>query len=195
MEMKGEERLPVPRGRVWAALNDPDVLRRSIPGCKALEKESDTAFSATVDVKVGPIRATFGSKVTLCEVVAPSGYRIAGEGKGGIAGFARGGASISLEEDGPERTVLRYDVDAQVGGKLAQLGSRLIESTAKKLFARFFEQLVEIVSQSGPDASGGQPDPAKALAREEKAPPGEGGAEGRRAVAEPRKPECGERRR
>lgn len=190
MEMTGEERLPVPRDRVWAALNDPDVLRESIPGCKALEKESDTAFSATIGVKVGPIGATFRGRVVLCDVEAPSGYRIAGEGKGGIAGFARGGASISLEEDGPERTVLRYDADVQVGGKLAQLGSRLIESTARKLFARFFEKFVEVVSQSGPDAPGGQPEPAKALAREEGALPGEDGAEGRRALAGTRTPQC-----
>ncbi|WP_322990115.1 carbon monoxide dehydrogenase subunit G, partial [Hoeflea sp.] len=123
MEMNGEERIAAPRQMVWEALNDPDVLRECIPGCQSLEKSSDTEMSATVKIKIGPVSATFKGEVTLENINAPESYTIAGEGKGGIAGFANGGADVKLAEDGAE-TVLSYAVKAQVGGKLAQLGSR-----------------------------------------------------------------------
>ncbi|VVT28754.1 carbon monoxide dehydrogenase subunit G [Hoeflea sp. EC-HK425] len=145
MEMNGEERIAAPRQLVWEALNDPDVLRECIPGCESLEKSSDTEMSATVKIKIGPVSAKFTGDVTLENINAPESYTISGEGKGGIAGFAKGGADVKLVEDGAE-TVLTYDVKAQVGGKLAQLGSRLIDSTSKKLAGQFFTKFNEVVS-------------------------------------------------
>src|SRR5690242_7763108 len=126
MEMHGERRIPAPREAVWARLNDAETLKNSIPGCQELEKTSDTEFTAKVRAKVGPVSATFTGKVTLSEIDPPNGYTISGEGQGGVAGFAKGGAKVSLEEDGGE-TILRYGVQAQVGGKLAQIGYRLID--------------------------------------------------------------------
>jgi carbon monoxide dehydrogenase subunit G len=146
MEMHGEERIAAPRQLVWEALNDPDVLRDCIPGCQALEKSSDTEMSATVKIKIGPVSATFKGEVMLQNINAPESYTISGEGKGGIAGFAKGGADVKLVEDGAE-TVLSYEVKAQVGGKLAQLGSRLIDSTSKKLAGQFFTRFNEVVSE------------------------------------------------
>ena len=133
MQMTGEYRIVASREAVWAALNDPAVLRRCIPGCEELEKTSDTGFTAKVKAKVGPVSARFSGAVTLSELNPPESYRISGEGKGGAAGFAKGGATVTLSEDDKE-TLLRYDVDAQVGGKLAQVGARLVEliSTARE---------------------------------------------------------------
>ena len=138
MEMKGSHVIPASQQAVWEALNDAEVLKACIPGCKELEKKSDTEFSATVVAKVGPVKATFKGEVTLKNLNPPNSYSIVGEGKGGIAGFAKGGADVSLSEaDGG--TQLDYEVDAKVGGKLAALGSRLIDSTAKKLAGEFFD--------------------------------------------------------
>lgn len=145
MEMKGERTIAAPIGAVWAALNDPLVLRDSIPGCEALDKQSDTEMTATVVTKIGPIKAKFAGSVTLSEMNPPIGYRISGEGRGGIAGFAKGGAVVSLEAAG-EATVLRYEVSVAVGGKIAQLGARLIDSTARKLTDQFFENFDRTVS-------------------------------------------------
>ncbi|MBM3559428.1 MAG: carbon monoxide dehydrogenase subunit G, partial [Alphaproteobacteria bacterium] len=125
MEMSGEYRIAAPRKVVWAALNDPEILRQAIPGCDSIDKTSDTEMTAKVTAKVGPVRASFEGRVTLSDLDPPNGYRISGEGKGGPAGFAKGGANVRLEADG-DGTVLKYDVDATVGGKLAQLGARLI---------------------------------------------------------------------
>lgn len=138
MDMSGEERIAAKRDAVWAALNNPDVLRACIPGCQSLEMTSPTDMTATVKIKIGPVSATFAGEVKLSDLNPPESYKITGEGKGGIAGFAKGGAEVSLREDGDE-TILTYKVDAQIGGKLAQLGSRLIDSTAKKLAGQFFE--------------------------------------------------------
>jgi hypothetical protein len=144
MEMNGEERISAPREVVWAALNNPEILKQCIPGCQSLEMTGDNEMSATVKLKIGPVSATFKGAVVLENINAPESYTIAGEGKGGIAGFARGGADVHLrEEDGV--TVLTYDVKAQVGGKLAQLGSRLIDSTSKKLAGQFFTSFGEVV--------------------------------------------------
>ncbi|MCP8897268.1 carbon monoxide dehydrogenase subunit G [Shinella daejeonensis] len=140
MDMSGEERIAAPREAVWAALNDPDVLKDCIPGCQSLTKKSPTELEATVRVKIGPVSATFNGAVTLSDLNPPESYTISGEGKGGIAGFAKGGAAVRLTEDGDE-TILSYDVQAQVGGKIAQLGSRLIDSTSKKLAGQFFSDL------------------------------------------------------
>ncbi|HET7411025.1 MAG TPA: carbon monoxide dehydrogenase subunit G [Pararhizobium sp.] len=150
MEMNGEERIKAPRDKVWAALNDPDVLRQCIPGCQSLEKNSDTEFAATVKVKVGPVAANFKGAVMLTNINAPESYTISGEGKGGIAGFAKGSADVDLREDG-EETVLSYKVNAQVGGKLAQMGSRLIDSTSKKLAGQFFSDFNAVVTGEKPE--------------------------------------------
>lgn len=145
MDMSGEERIAASREVVWAALNNPDILRACIPGCQSLEMASPTEMTATVKVKIGPVSATFTGEVTLSDLNPPAGYKISGEGKGGIAGFAKGGAEVSLAEDGSD-TILSYKVDAQIGGKLAQLGSRLIDSSAKKLAGQFFTNFGNAVS-------------------------------------------------
>ncbi len=138
MEMSGEVRIEATVDEVWAALNDAEILKACIPGCQELEKVSDTEMTAKVVLKIGPVKAKFGGEVTLENLNPPNSYSIVGEGKGGIAGFAKGGADVSLEQDGDE-TVVRYEAKAQVGGKIAQLGSRLIDSTSKKLANQFFE--------------------------------------------------------
>jgi carbon monoxide dehydrogenase subunit G len=147
MDLTGEERIAASRDRVWKALNDPEILRACIPGCESLEKISDTELEATVGVKIGPVKARFNGKVELTNLNPPSSYTISGEGKGGIAGFAKGGADVTLTQDGAE-TVLAYVVNADVGGKIAQLGSRLIASTSKKLATQFFENLNQAISGS-----------------------------------------------
>jgi carbon monoxide dehydrogenase subunit G len=145
MEMTGEFRIPAPRQRVWEALNDPEILKQSIPGCQTLEKVSDTEFNGKVVASVGPVRATFGGKVTLSDLDPPQSYTISGEGSGGVAGFAKGGAKVNLAEDGGA-TVLHYEVQAQVGGKLAQVGSRLIDGVARKMASDFFGRLAAAVA-------------------------------------------------
>lgn len=137
MTMTGEVTLPAERARVWAALNDPDVLKRCIPGCQDLAKLSDTEFEATAKVAVGPVKASFKGKVTLADLDPPNGYTISGEGQGGVAGFAKGGAKVRLE-DAEGGTRLIYDVEATVGGKIAQLGGRLVNGVAKKTADEFF---------------------------------------------------------
>jgi carbon monoxide dehydrogenase subunit G len=129
---------------VWAKLNDPDVLRACIPGCQSLETTGDNGFAAVAKVKVGPVSATFKGKVTLSEIDPPNGYRITGEGEGGVAGFAKGGAVVKLE-DAEGGTKLTYDVEAQIGGKLAQLGGRLINGVAKKMADEFFANFAKAV--------------------------------------------------
>ncbi len=148
MEMSGQYRISAPRERVWQALNDPDVLRVCIPGCKSLEKGSDDALKATVQAKVGPVSATFKGNVTLTNIDPPNGYTISGEGKGGPAGFAKGGADVALADDG-DGTLLTYTAKAQVGGKLAQVGARLIDATAKQMADQFFATFAEKVGGEG----------------------------------------------
>jgi uncharacterized protein len=144
MTMSGEVQLAAPREVVWAKLNDPEVLKASIPGCEELERTEDNGFRATVKVKVGPVSARFKGRVTLSDLDPPNGYKINGEGEGGVAGFARGGATVKLsEKDGG--TLLAYDVEAQIGGKLAQLGQRLINGSAKKLADEFFTNFAKAV--------------------------------------------------
>jgi len=145
MQMNDSQRIPASKEKVWAALNNPDVLKQCIPGCQSLEMTAPNEMTATVVLKVGPVKATFGGKVTLSDLDPPNSYRISGEGSGGIAGFAKGGATVKLSEESPDVTVLSYEVDAQIGGKLAQLGGRLIDSTAKKLAGEFFASFGEVV--------------------------------------------------
>ena len=142
MTMTGEVLLPADRATVWAALNDPEVLKSCIPGAQELEKVSDTEFQATAKVAVGPVKATFKGKVLLSDMDPPSGYTITGEGQGGVAGFAKGGATVRLE-DAEGGTKMTYDVQAQVGGKLAQLGGRLINGVAKKYADQFFDNFAK----------------------------------------------------
>ena len=159
MEMTGEQRIAASREAVWQALNDPDVLRQSIPGAETVDKVSDTEFAATVTAKVGPVKAKFKGNVTLSDIDPPNGYTISGQGQGGAAGFGKGEAKVSLAEDGGD-TVLSYAVTASVGGKLAQIGSRLIDGVAKKMADDFFTSFNEIV------AAGAAPAPAEAAAEE-----------------------------
>lgn len=151
MKLSDEIRIEAPRTRVFAALNDADVLRRSIPGCEALDQISDTEFAAVVRAKVGPVKARFKGNVVLSDMRPPESYTLSGEGKGGAAGFANGAARVALVEDGAA-TVLRYDVDATVGGKLAQLGGRLIETTSKSLASEFFEKFRAAVEGTDAEA-------------------------------------------
>src|ERR1700759_5231768 len=152
MDIKGEYRIEAPRDKVFAALNDQAVLQACIPGCESLEKLSDTEMTAKVRLRIGPVSAAFSGKVTLSDIDPPNGYKITGEGQGGVAGFAKGGAVVKLTEDGGD-TILAYDVDAQVGGKIAQVGARLIQGTAKKLADQFFGKFAESVGAPPPAAS------------------------------------------
>ena len=145
MNLNGETIIAAKPDAVWRALNDPEILRQAIPGCETLEKTSDTAFKATVALKIGPMQTRFNGAVTLADMDPPNGYTISGSGSGGVAGNARGSAKVRLEPHG-EGTKLIYDVDAQVAGKLAQLGSRLIDSTAKMLAGQFFERFGALVA-------------------------------------------------
>ena len=145
MDMTGEYRIAASREEVWRALNDPDVLKQSIPGCDEIIRTSDTTMTAKVTVKVGPVKAKFTGDVTLSDFDPPNGYTISGQGKGGPAGFAKGSAKVRLEQDG-DGTLLKYEVNATVGGKLAQIGSRLIDSTARKMAKDFFGKFAEIVA-------------------------------------------------
>ena len=152
MDMTGEYRIAAPRQKVWDALNDPEILKQAIPGCETITKHSDTEMSATVRAKVGPVSARFGGKVTISDRDPPNGYRISGEGTGGPAGFAKGGATVTLRED-DGATVLSYKVDANVGGKLAQIGSRLIDATARQMADNFFAKFAQIVVSGTPAAA------------------------------------------
>ncbi len=149
MDMTGEFHIPAPRDTVWKALNDPEILKRSIAGCEELEKTSDTEFTAKVTAKVGPVKARFTGKVTLSDLDPPNGYKITGEGQGGAAGFAKGSAEVHLEPEG-DGTLLKYVVHAAIGGKLAQIGARLIDGAANKMAGEFFSSFASNVVGSLP---------------------------------------------
>jgi carbon monoxide dehydrogenase subunit G len=153
MDMTGEHPIKAPRQAVWAALNDPEVLKQSIAGCEELVKTSDNEFQAQVTAKVGPVKAKFSGKVTLSDLNPPNGYTITGEGSGGAAGFAKGGAKVALEDAPDGGTLLKYQVNAQIGGKLAQIGSRLIDGAARKMADEFFTAFAAVVeAQAGAGA-------------------------------------------
>jgi carbon monoxide dehydrogenase subunit G len=160
MEIKGEYKIAAPREKVFAALNDPAILQACIPGCESLEKTSDTEMKAKVRLRIGPVSASFSGKVTLSDLDPPNGYRISGEGQGGVAGFAKGGAVVTLRDDGGA-TVLDYNVDAQVGGKIAQVGARLIDGTARKLADEFFGKFAAMVGGPPAAAVAGTPSAAE----------------------------------
>jgi carbon monoxide dehydrogenase subunit G len=146
MDLTGETVIPASRETVWRALNDPEILRQSIPGCETIDKISDTEMTAKVVAKVGPVKATFTGAVHLSDLDPPNSYRISGEGKGGAAGFAKGGAVVKLTDAEDGGTKLSYVVDAQIGGKLAQIGSRLIDATARSLAQDFFKRFGALVA-------------------------------------------------
>ena len=144
MTMSGEYQLAVPREVVWEKLNDAETLKSCIPGCEQLDKVSDTEFQAVATTRIGPVKARFKGRVTLSDLDPPNGYKISGQGDGGVAGFAKGGATVTLvEKDGG--TLLTYAVEAQIGGKLAQLGQRLINGAAKKVADEFFQNFAVAV--------------------------------------------------
>lgn len=168
MDMTGEHQIKAPRQAVWEALNDPEVLKQSITGCEELNKTSDNEFQAQVTAKVGPVKAKFSGKVTLSDLDPPNGYTITGEGAGGAAGFAKGGAKVNLEDAAGGGTLLKYQVHAQIGGKLAQIGSRLVDGAARKMADEFFTAFTAAVeSRAGVTAgapSAGAAEPGMAPA-------------------------------
>ncbi|MBW8783630.1 MAG: carbon monoxide dehydrogenase subunit G [Novosphingobium sp.] len=165
MQMSGEQTIAAPRARVWEALNDPDILRQCIPGCQSLERESAERMKAIVAIKLGPIGARFAGAVTLSDIDPPNGYTLTGEGQGGAAGFAKGSAHVSLAgADGSTATILRYTVDVQVGGRMAQLGGAIIDHTAKQLSGTFFKRFGEIVGAPAAAPAPVETIPAAALA-------------------------------
>jgi carbon monoxide dehydrogenase subunit G len=148
LTIEGEEKINAPIEAVWAALNDPEVLKDCIPGCQSLERVGDNKLAAAVTLKLGPIKAKFAGEVELKNLNPPHGYTIEGEGKGGIAGFAKGSADVALTEESPKVTLLKYQATSDVGGRIAQLGSRLITSTSKKLAGQFFKTFNKKVSKA-----------------------------------------------
>ena len=159
MKLNGENIIQASRIQVWDALNDPGILKETIPGAQSVDQSSDDEFKAVVEIKIGPVKAKFTGKINLSDVNPPNGYKIIGQGQGGAAGFAKGSAVVSLTELDPETTKLVYDVDAQVGGKLAQVGQRLIQSASKSLADQFFNNLQEYFNGDSNDIEDKQPAP------------------------------------
>jgi carbon monoxide dehydrogenase subunit G len=165
MEMSGEQLIPVPQGKVWAGLNDPEVLKASIPGCESIERVSDTEYKVVITAAVGPVKAKFNGKLLLSDVNPPTSYKLAFEGSGGAAGFGKGGAQVGLAPEGAA-TRLKYLANAQVGGKLAQVGSRLIDGVAKKMADEFFQRFNRQLAGPAPApamAGGGEMATAKGV--------------------------------
>ncbi len=183
MKMSGEEIIPASIETVWSALNDPDVLKQCIPGCESITKTSPTEMTARVVAKVGPVKAGFNGSVKLKDLKPPHSYRIEGKGEGGLAGFATGGASVHLETV-PDGTKMTYDVDAQVGGKMAMLGSRLIDSTARSLAGQFFEKFAEVAASMKPAVTTAKkPAKPKVVAAKKKATKAKKAAPAKKPVA------------
>ncbi|MCJ2178988.1 CoxG family protein [Novosphingobium album (ex Hu et al. 2023)] len=149
MQMTGEQQIAAPRQKVWEALNDPAVLAQCIPGCQSLDRDGPDRFVAVAEVKIGPIGARFKGNVQLSDIDAPNGYTITGSGNGGIAGSAKGGAKVRLSDAPGGGTLVSYEVEAEVGGRMAQLGGPIIDATAKNLAGKFFAKFGEVVSGGG----------------------------------------------
>ena len=149
MTMSGEVALPFDRQKVWAGLNDAEILKACIPGCQSLDKTSDTSFAAVAKVKIGPVGATFKGNVDLTDIDPPNGYRIQGSGQGGIAGFASGGSTVKLSDAPDGGTLLSYSVEASIGGKIAQMGSRLVDGVAKSMADKFFANFATALAAKG----------------------------------------------
>ena len=157
MEMSGEHLIKANKQEVWDSLNDPEILKKAIPGCESIEKTSENELVATVKAKVGPVSAKFNGKVTLSNINPPNSYTISGEGQGGPAGFGKGSADVSLEEAGENSTILKFSATAQVGGKLAQIGTRLIDGAAKKIAGQFFENFANILQSNNETENESEP--------------------------------------
>lgn len=157
MRLSGSQNIPASREAVWKGLNDPKILQQCIPGCSKIEVISPTDLKATVTIKVGPVKANFGGQVTLSDLKPPESYRISGKGDGGFAGFATGGATVKLTALSANETQLDYDVDAQIGGKLAMLGSRLIDATSMSLANQFFEKFGSLIKAEAKTSSAPKP--------------------------------------
>ena len=161
MKMSGSQVIQAPRQVVWKGLNDPKILKQCIPGCETIEATSPTEMNAKVTLKIGPVKASFKGNVSLSDIVAPESYRISGQGQGGLAGFASGGATVKLSENGSGETLMDYDVDAQIGGKLAMLGSRLIDSTSQSLAEQFFTKFASLMKEAHVPGAGAKPKKVK----------------------------------
>lgn len=168
MDITGEYIIPAPRQAVWEALNDPSVLQKCIPGCEAMDKTSDTAFTAKVTLKVGAVKAKFKGSVELSDIDAPNSYTITGQGQGGVAGFAKGGAKVSLSDAPDGGTVLSYTATADLGGKLAAVGSRIIQSVAKKMADDFFGKFADAVAGGATEEPAAEPAGKPAVPQYEK---------------------------
>ncbi len=164
MELVGTQNIAASREKVWAALFDPEVLKQSIPGCDSIEATGENELRAKVTLRVGPVKANFSGRVTLTDLVRPESCTLSGEGQGGVAGFAKGSANLQLTEEGPEATLLTYEAKADVGGKLAQLGGRLIDATARKLAGEFFVSFGQIVAPEAAETAetGASSEPSEA---------------------------------
>jgi carbon monoxide dehydrogenase subunit G len=185
MKMSGSQVIDAPREAVWNGLNDPKVLQQCIPGCESIVASSPTQMSAKVVLKIGPVKAAFRGAVTLSDIKAPESYRISGKGEGGFAGFASGGATVKLMANSASETLMEYDVDAQVGGKIAALGSRLIDSTASSLADQFFTKFASLVKQA-PAAAPKKPK-AKAVKKPAKKPTAKKPVKAKKVVAKAKK--------
>ena len=164
MKLSGSENIPASRDMVWDGLNDPAILKQCIPGCESITQDSPHHLKARVSIKLGPVKAAFSGAVTLSELNPPESYRISGQGEGGLAGFARGGAFVKLTALSGDETRMDYDVDAQIGGKLAMLGSRLLDSTAQSLATQFFTKFANLVKAKAAAAPRAQAKPPAAKA-------------------------------
>jgi carbon monoxide dehydrogenase subunit G len=167
MELVGTQNIAASREKVWAAIFDPEVLKQSIPGCESIEATGENELMAKVTLRVGPVKANFSGRVTLTDLVPPESCTLSGEGQGGVAGFAKGSANLRLSEEGPEATLLTYEAKAEVGGKLAQLGGRLIDSTARKLTGEFFTSFGKIVAPEAAEAAASEPSKAESMGEAE----------------------------
>ena len=190
MKMSGSQVIDAPRDAVWNGLNDPKVLQQCIPGCESIVASSPTQMKAKVVLKIGPVKASFTGAVTLSDIKAPESYRISGKGEGGFAGFASGGATVKLTANNPNETLMEYDVDAQVGGKIAALGSRLIDSTATSLADQFFGKFASLVKQA-PAA----PKKVKAVKKPAKKPTAKKPAKAKKIAAKAKKKVAKSRKR